>query len=902
MRAGRSRHVLLPRRRLRRRPVPGPGRDLRPDLPVLQRGGRELRGAELELKVVDAETCAANPNDLCRRACPPVSFIRVDNPVQKIGLLAPWTSAAVDLQPVGRRDTAGPPAAGVRAGDAEREGRAGRDELPDLPRPRGVRAAGAGGRRGPPLHDRLPDRLHAQLRPQRRREARGPGPARSLRSLRLRAARQGRDRDPVPVADDAQPDRVMHALRPERRQSAAPGISTRTGEGFRSGVSQTSRSWRRPTPTAARTGARTGTGTTSSTPGENQAGPWSTSGLDQNWGTGGGCGFMTGTSATQGGIWHTGHIGAYNNNGGAACRPNESICEEYDTNNGTLGQLYWFEMLRTPSIHPISLGPDSADGYEWKTQILDWAWNMQHDQNARRLRRLELELRSRHGQRRSHPAGLRVRRMVLDQRIRPGHRRPAQSHRRRPRLRSDRRRSTAQPPKATAINGTKGSNRAASAAAGSTTSTRSTSTAAARAPRRPPFGEGANPKPRRRRLRQRVRPRPRRLPRAVRRRRRRERPGRRPARDLPVLPLRRGRAQCRQAVLLPCAVQHGRHDQLRLPVHHASATGGRTPYGDDLCGDGSTDETLAATFGTNTSLRQDAQFQHPANRQRLRRREHRLQHAGGLLGASRRHLGGRDRILRAGVEPARRLPAGSYGMAIDDMVIEWQELHPVAQVGNTCASAGNPGFRRPVRRSSASGSTTVSDADGVIPVTVIDPVATDNLVNCDGDPEHSRFRSRPSPDAERTPESYCLDPVGTAGIEFRGDGQDLFPRRPGRGTGRSISPTKAPVAPAVTVRYLDRNDGKNVVSNGPDGGPGVAGFDDDGDGTVDDADELCPQTTRLAPGRTPHLPGSAGPLLGRHLRLRRQPCLRQRHRRVRRRRPADRQRVHSRRSRRPGDG
>ena len=183
-------------------------------------------------------------------------------------------------------------------------------------------------------------------------------------------------------------------MRPSCAQNApvgGPWDFDTNDEGFRSGITPGSRAADTDTDGCSNWGEDRNWNNVLDS-GENQAEPWSTSGLDQNWSTAGGCGFMTGTSATQGGIWHTGHIGAYNNNGGVACRPNESICEQYDTNNGTAGPaLLGSSCCARPSIHPISLGPDDADGFEWRTQILDWAWNMQIDLDGTGTRPGQLE-------------------------------------------------------------------------------------------------------------------------------------------------------------------------------------------------------------------------------------------------------------------------------------------------------------------------------------------------------------------------------------------------------------------------------------------------------------------------------------------------------------------------------
>jgi hypothetical protein len=122
--------------------------------------------------------------------------------------------------------------------------------------------------------------------------------------------------------------------------------------------------------------------------------------LDRNWSTAGGCGWQTrapgscsttsgqacygdadcpatescdtGAGPSTGGAWHTGTIGS---TGEAAClawagRPGQ--CEFFDTVGGDTGRREWTELLMMPEIQRVG-------GDEVRVEITNWAWNMTVD-------------------------------------------------------------------------------------------------------------------------------------------------------------------------------------------------------------------------------------------------------------------------------------------------------------------------------------------------------------------------------------------------------------------------------------------------------------------------------------------------------------------------------------------
>ncbi len=809
---------------------------------------RELPDAQIELKVVDADACPVDANDPCRNNCTQPSYIRIDNPVQKIGLLPPLTlqNSTFSLSVVGT-----PPArkrlefiiglSSAKAGQGEKSCQTFRNleafqllaQADDE-----VRYFSTDCQTGCTLNfdrnadERLEDRI----------------PANPFDPFDF--ALRGKDETAISYLSLTTPTRTSGCTNCAQNGAVGgPWDFDSNREGFRSGVSQTSKLAATDTDGCSNWGEDKNWNDVLDS-GENQGG--GTTGLDQNWGTGGGCGFMTGTGPTTGGVWHTGTIGTYNNNGGAACRPNDSICEQYDTNNGTLGENFWAELLRTPAIHPTSQGADNTDGYEWKTQVLDWAWNMQLNTNADGYAAWTWNFDLDTGNSEpillgsefisfiwGNPYGvvtggqlniLGGGHVFAPTEVRDG---------------------TAN--EGDGVNGTKGSNRSGVRGCWFNDlnlidvdgSGPGTQTAAWRQTANPlPYDDdcdneytlGANGCPGACGV---------------------DDDGNGQIDDeLEICP-------CFKCVTgspnagKPCVSNTQCNTTNTTNYACASATnasGVPTPYGDDTCGDGQTDETLAATFGTNTSLRQNRNFN-------IRRIASSARQTGNIAFNTLEDIYGPAGdtwaaevgfvVYEASGSP---FPVGSYGLAIDDMIVEWQESHPIAQAGDKCDGGSNPSFLGQCATVSL-GTFFVTDGDGSIPVTVIDPVPTDNLVNCDGDPA-LEVQVQAFSASERIPETFCLDPVGSAGIEFKGF-VTTSTRALRAGDKRVYVAYNAAITPTVTVRYFDKNDGKNVVSNGPDTKPGVANFDDDGDGTVDDADELCPQSTQLAPGRTPHIPGSA---------------------------------------------
>ncbi len=826
--------------------------------------GRELPDAEVELKVVDADTCTVNENDPCRNACAQASFIRIDNPIQKIGLLpalsfqqSTFSLAVVGTPPARKKVEFVLGMRSQKAGQGEKSCQTFRtlDAFQLLAQADDeVRNFTTDCQTGCTLNfDRNGDeKLENRI---------APNPFDPF-DFALR----GQDETAIVYESLTSPQRskpcTSPGVPPGCCQNCAangalggPWDFDTNREGFRTGISQTSKLSSTDADGCSNWGEDRNWNDSYDT-GEDQS-PGTPNVLDQNWGTGGGCGFMTGTGPTTGGVWHTGTIGPYNNNGGLACRPNDSICEEYDTNDGTQGTAFWVEFLRTPAIHPISQGPDAVDGYQWNTQITDWAWNMQLDladdlysgwtwnfdvdrNNTNEINTLGSEFIAfidagqygliSGGQLNIFGGG----HAFAPTEMRDGN-----------------------PNEGDGVNGTRGNNR--SGLRGCYFNDLNTIDLDGTSPgtQTAVFRESGDA---------------------------------RPLDDdcdndyslgdkgcpgdcgvdddvngaiddpLEICPCFRCVAGSPRAGK-PC-VDFKQCNAGNTTVYACALdvdTNGRPfPLGTgaqtDVCGDGTTDNTLAATFGSNTTLRQSRNWN-------IRRIASSGRVTGNIAYNTLEDIYGPAGDTWAGEvgfivyeAQGNPQPINGYGMAIDDMVVEWKESHPVAQVGDKCSTGTNPDFLGQCATVSV-GTLYVTDGDGSIPVTVIDPVPTDNLVNCDADPA-LELQVQAFSFAEPVPETFCLDPVGSAGVEFRGF--VTTSSRSARPADKKVYVAYAAnIAPSVTVRYFDKNDGKNVVSAGADGQPGVAGFDDDGDGSVDDADELCPQTTRLANGRTPHLPGTA---------------------------------------------
>ncbi|MBP7146104.1 MAG: S8 family serine peptidase [Acidobacteria bacterium] len=568
--------------------------------------------------------------------------------------------------------------------------------------------------------------------------------------------------------------------------------------------------------------------------------------LDQNWNTKGGCGFMTGTSATVGGIWHTGTIGTYNDNNGANCRATETNCQPYDISDGTTGTYYWIELLRTPVIHPVRSGT-ASDGYDWKTQVLDWSWNMQFDgadSNYSWYWEFDLDTAQAYPSelgdgwiqwRWDNNFGL-ISGGQLN--ILGG------GHAFAPTNTDNEATGTGSGKFGDGKNGTLGGNRSGvrgcffndlnligdpptnawftvkNPSGPDDDCDNEWTLGADGCPGTCWVDDDANG----------------------------------------VVDDRKEICPCKK-----CEAGSPRANQVCYDdefcnttttttwecVSATNASGRPTAFGDDSCGDGTVDENVAATFGTNTSLRQIRNFEliRIGNSSQV-----------GLGGNTLEDLWGPTGTAWAGEigwgvfeglsDPAIR----GYGMGIDDMVVEWQESHPVAQVGNKC-NVSNPAFNGQCASINL-GSQYTTNGDGEIPVTVLDPYigAGDNLVDCDGDGQLDNILVEAYATSERVPETFCLERTSAGGSEFTGIVRTTTRINRAGDHMVFVSQISAAETPAVVVRYFDKYDGVHNTSVGPDGQPGDAGFDDDGDGTVDNASELCSSSTNGAAGRTPHPP------------------------------------------------
>ncbi len=576
--------------------------------------------------------------------------------------------------------------------------------------------------------------------------------------------------------------------------------------------------------------------------------------LDQNWSLLGGCGFVT-SSGNNRGIWHTGTIGQWlPSHETISCRPDDSICEQYDFYGGAFGfgADYWLNYLRTPTIHPVRIGTD-VDGFAWYPQIRDWAWNAQVDMDGQdTLWTWEFDLDTDSGSPIAlgddriggfgwgSPAGV----ISGGQDLLLGG--------------SLAFTDTVDDPAATNYGdeklGSIGNNRAGHRGcyfndldleAGDTQGT----TAADRLVRSPrpvdddcdndydlvdgcpglcgvdDDGNGA-------------------------------------VDDIfEVCPCRvceagspRAGQACRSTS--DCNIAS---TTSYLCIDNTDANGVPIAFGDDICGDGQVDENVLADVGTGAGLRQ------------LRNAGISLLNGvggGGFPNGDPRYNTMDDVWGPTGQSWAGELgfhvfePLGenttqpAYGMGIDDMVIEWIETKPIDDTAAVCNTGTNPDFDGQCASLALGVAFNTNDGDGAIPVTVVDKNAatTANAVDCNGDGTAAEIEIRAYSEAERTPEIFCLEPTSPGSAQYKG----LI-----RTTTRIRTPGDKLVylawnggdTPSIVAQYIDKDDGVHSTNNGPDGQPGIAGFDDDGDGTIDNPEELCPVRTNLAPGRKPHLPG-----------------------------------------------
>jgi hypothetical protein len=586
--------------------------------------------------------------------------------------------------------------------------------------------------------------------------------------------------------------------------------------------------------------------------------------LDQNWGTGGGCGYLTAT-----GCWHTGTIGS-GSTAGTQCRGNESICEEADKSDGTAGEEYWIESLRFPAVHPIHFGADPRDGFEWETQITAWEWNAQLDfgEDEGYLWELDLDLADDTITQLGDDLysttllnnvffgfGLGV--------ISGGQLNILQGG---PVFADTCDNFLGGSCNGTAYgdeyNGSIGGNRAGLRGCyfedlNLITDASENITALPKpldddcdneidfgpdgcpgacgvdddgngviddvlescpcytCDTGPRAGKGCN-----------------------------DHPACNPS-D-PGDP-QEGDHRCLLDVDSPYV---SNPDAPVAPTDTQGATGTPRAYGDDVCGDGNTDEGVFPTFAPSVSVtnRQDRNYNTEVGFTQIENNT--LEDFFGPPGDT-----WQGDIIVVAFEPSGIAADPSYGLAVDDMNLSWIERHPINQATeSTCATfAGNPGAEGQCASIGLGASSNTFEGDTRIPVTVIDPDPTGNLG--EGDCAGTQVRVQASSEAERSPTFYCLDDTGD-GVTFSGEVKTTTKVRNTDDDLVFLAFNFADT-PSVSVEYYDQDDGVNAVDVGADGQPGIAGFDDDGDGTTDEADELCPRNNELAAGRTPHVPGTA---------------------------------------------
>ncbi len=574
--------------------------------------------------------------------------------------------------------------------------------------------------------------------------------------------------------------------------------------------------------------------------------------LDRNWNTRGGCGWMTkAAAATAGGIWHTGSIGTRQATAqtawcGTSTRENDTVCERYNPHDGTQQAYYWWEGLRSPTVRPVHWGAD-ANGFDWKTQILAWQWNMQWDAGdnlAQWIQEFDLNLQDGAG-------------TLLGDDLLPTGSNYGNNY------------GLVQggqvnvysgalvfaPTNTTTgdmTNGTIGGNRAGERGcyfndlatedlgkdgAGLTAADRETRVAFptdddcdnewSLGPDGSPGARGVDD-------------------------------------DLngliddtrEICPCKKcgsgpraGQACVKSSECNPTPPASGRI--VNFCVNSVDVAGKPTPYGDDVCGDGTTDEGVAATFGTNTSIRQGRNW----GAATVLGQNILFNTYEDIYGPAGREWAGELSFIVSEGQGAAGKGKASYGMAIDDMVIEWQESHPIAQAGSSCTTA-DPVYKNEGNCAQISVGTVLNatSGDSIIPVAVNDPVPSDNVGACtaNGQPGVEVLVNSLSERGEK----FCLAPVRPGANEFKGEVKT---------TTRANKPNDGYVfisyngnqTPSITINYVDKNDGLHPYNQGVDGQPGIAGFDDDNDGTVDNSPEWCPTKSELGPGRSPHLLGRA---------------------------------------------
>lgn len=571
--------------------------------------------------------------------------------------------------------------------------------------------------------------------------------------------------------------------------------------------------------------------------------------LDRNWSIGGGCGFVS-SNGNNRGAWHTGRIGQWapaDRTG--VCRPNDTKCEQYDIQTGTTGAAFWFEMLRTPVLRPVRAGFD-ADGFQWKQQIVDWSWNTQidiPDGNSFWTWEFDLDTTT------ANPTLLgdeTIQFLSIGEQGAVSRGQSFITDGALVFLPTDTRQGTAN--YGDELLGTLGNNR--TSARGCYFNNLNAADVAADPEDRlnPPRpldddcdndinlvdgcpglcgvdddGNGA-------------------------------------VDDIgeacPCRVCETGSPRAGQ----PCDIAAYCNPEGGLTfecVPNTTGAGAPIPFGDDVCGDGQVDENVNATFGTAAGLRQIRNngifIENGVADGGVPNGDPRFNTLDDFFGPTGQSWQGEVGFFAGEPQPGSDPAVTGYGMAIDDMVVEWVETHPIAQaIGNVCNAGQNPDYDGQCASIALGVAFNTNDGDGQIPVTIVDfnAATTANAVDCNGDGTAAEVQVEAFSEAELVPELVCLEQVSPGSIQYRGQ-INTTTRIAANGDGLVYLAYNLADTPSVTARYIDKDDGKRAISVGPDGQPGIAGVDDDGDGTIDDADELCPISTQLAAGRSPHNPG-----------------------------------------------
>ncbi len=174
-------------------------------------------------------------------------------------------------------------------------------------------------------------------------------------------------------------------------------------------------------------------------------------------------------------------------------------------------------------------------------------------------------------------------------------------------------------------------------------------------------------------------------------------------------------------------------------------------------------------------------------------------------------------------------PDNGYGLAIDDVALEWDEIHPVEDNAN-CALNG---------QCAAISIKMIGmyEPNTLVPVTVLDFNA-ETTQAVDGDSDGlMEVEVLAYSEAEPGGEYFLLEQTSTGSFQYYG----VVPLSSAYNSpGTIYIENQGAAPPTLSVQYIDRHDGIHDWSQGADGQPGVSGVDDDSDGTIDEEDEQCP--------------------------------------------------------------